>query len=74
VKALGPAGATAVIGLEAVALGPAGTTQLNLSDLGLRNAAMVIEATGPIIAERSFYTPEKAGATAIMGVPVVEPG
>jgi hypothetical protein len=74
VKAIGPAGATPVGGLEAVALGPAGTTQLNLSDLGLRNAALVIEGAGPIIAERSFYTPERAGATAIMGVPVVEPG
>jgi hypothetical protein len=71
VKRIGAAGAPTVGGLEAVALTPAGTTQLNLSDLGLRNEPLIIEGAGPLIVERSFFTPERAGATAIMAVPVV---
>lgn len=71
IATVGPAGVTPLPGFEALPLGPAGTLQVDVAAAGATNAPLVVTGVTPVVAERSFYTAERAGATAIMGVPTL---
>ncbi len=71
IQSVGPAGVTSVLGYEAVPLAPAGNVQIDVKALGGPGIPLVVSGAGSVVAERSFYTPDAAGATAIMGIPTL---
>ena len=69
VKAIGAAGPTPVAGYEKVAVPAGGVVVLPLGDKAVAGLPLVVEADGPIVAERTIIAP--VGWSSSLGLPLI---